>query len=145
MFNYLLVVLVAILCGIAAVVQAQFNGIMQEGMGTLESVFITYGFGGFLILLIMLFRRGGNLQAFGQLPPYVTLAAVCGLIIIGSISYAVPRIGLVTTFTIVVATQFILGAIFDHYGVMGAEVRLMTAQKLIGMGVVMGGVWLIMR
>jgi transporter family-2 protein len=145
MSNYLVVILVAILGGAAAVIQAQLNGVMDKGMGTIESVFITYGVGGIIIALIMLFMRGGNLRAFVTVPWYVIFAGICGLIIIGSISFSVPRLGLVATITILVATQFILGAVFDHYGILGADIRPFTIQKLAGIGTLMLGVWLILR
>ena len=145
MTNYLFVVMVAILGGIAVVVQAQFNSIMDKGMGTLESVFITYGLGGVAVGLLMLAFRGGNLRAFTELPWYVTLAGLCGLVIIGSISYTVPRLGLVAAFTVIVATQFVLGAVFDHFGLMGVEIRPLSLQKISGIIILLVGVWLIMR
>ena len=145
MSNYIVVIFVAILGGAAAVIQAQLNGVMDKGMGTIESVFITYGVGGIIIALIMLFMRGGNLKAFTTVPWYVIFAGVCGLVIIGSISFSVPRLGLVATITILVATQFILGAVIDHYGLLGAEVRPFTLQKLAGIATLMLGVWLIIR
>ena len=145
MTGYLFVIGVAVLGGMAVVVQAQFNGIMDKGMGTLESVFITYGLGGVVVGLLMLALRGGNLQALRELPWYVTLAGLCGLVIIGSISYTVPRLGLVAAFTVIVATQFVLGALFDHFGVLGVEIRPLTLQKISGIIVLLAGVWLIMR
>jgi len=145
MSNSLIVIFVAVLGGAAAVIQAQLNGIMDKGMGTVESVFITYSIGGIAIAIIMLFMRGGNLSAFPTLPWYVIFAGLCGLIIIGSISFTVPRLGLVATITILVASQFILGALIDHYGILGAEIRPVTMQKLAGIGILMLGVWLIIR
>ena len=145
MANFLGVILVAAIGGIAIVVQAQLNGMMDKGMGTVESVFITYGIGGLIITLVMVGMRGGNLAGFRELPWYVTLASVCGLIIIGSISYSVPRLGLVAALTVLVASQFITGALFDHFGILGAELRPLTLQKLLGVVIVLVGVWLIIR
>lgn len=145
MSNYLFLLLVALLGGIAVVVQAQFTALMDKGLGTLESVFITYGLGGAAIALIMFINRGGNLQAWRNVPWYALLAGLLGLVIIGSLSYAVPRLGLIVTFTIFVATQFVLGAIFDHFGLFGAEIRPFNTQKLIGTIIVLFGVWLIIR
>ncbi len=144
MSNTFFVIIVVIIGGIAAVFQAQFNGIMDKGMGTLESVFVTYVGGGIVIALIMVFMRGGNLSAISTLPWYVLTAGLFGLVIIGSLSYSVPRLGLVPVYTLIVATQFILGALIDHYGLLGADVRLMTLPKIAGVGVLMVGVWLIM-
>jgi transporter family-2 protein len=47
--------------------------------------------------------------------------------------------------TILVSTQFVLGALIDHYGLLGAEIRPMTLQKVAGIGMLMLGVWLIIR
>ena len=145
MTNYLFVIGVAVTGGVAAVIQAQLNNIMSKGMGTLESVFITYGLGGAMAGLIMLAVRGGNLRAVATLPWYVLLAGLCGLVIIGSISFTVSRLGLVVTFTVIVATQFILGSLFDHFGVLGLEIRPLTLSKIFGIVILLVGVWLVMR
>lgn len=144
MWSYL-PILIAVLGGVAVVIQARFNGIMDRSMGTVESVFITYGLGGLIIALVMVALRGGNLTAFRTAPWYVALAGVCGLVIIGAISYAVPRLGLAVAFTIMVTTQFVLGAVFDHYGWLGGELRPLTLQKAAGILVLLLGVWLIIR
>ena len=144
MWSYL-PILIAVLGGVAVVIQARFNGMMDRGMGTLESVFITYGLGGLVIALVMIALRGGNLAAFRTVPWYVALAGVCGLVIIGAISYAVPRLGLAAAFTVMVTTQFVLGGVFDHFGLLGGEVRPLTLQKGAGILILLLGVWLIIR
>ena len=145
MTTFLALVLVAIVGGVAVVLQAQFMGVMDQQIGTLESVFITYGSGGLLVGLTMLVLRGGNLAAWRGVPPYVLITGMLGLIIVGSIGYVTPRLGLVTAFTILIATQFLLGGIIDHFGWFGAEIRPLDLTKLLGVGVLMLGVWLIIR
>jgi transporter family-2 protein len=120
-------------------------GVMDQSLGTLESVFITYASGGLLVGLAMLVMRGGHLAAWRTLPWYVPLAGVAGLLIVGSIGYVTPRLGLVATFTIFVAAQFIFGALIDHFGLLGAEVRSIDLSTLAGMAIVLGGVWLIVK
>lgn len=145
MTTFLALVLVAIVGGVAVVLQAQFMGVMDQQIGTLESVFITYGSGGLLVGLTMLLLRGGNLAAWRGVPPYVLFTGILGLIIVGTIGYVTPRLGLVTAFTILIATQFLLGGIIDHFGWFGAEIRPLDLTKLLGVGVLMLGVWLIIR
>jgi hypothetical protein len=86
-------VIVAALGGVAVAVQAQLMGIMDHGMGTLESVFITYGVGAVAIGLIMAVYRGGNLGAWTTLPWFTLLSGICGLIIVGCIGFSAPRMG----------------------------------------------------
>lgn len=145
MSNIVILILTAVIGGMAVTLQAQFMGVMDQGLGTLESVFITYGSGGLLMGLAMLVMRGGNLATWRSLPWYAPLAGVVGLIIVGSIGYVTPRLGLVATFTIFVATQFTVGAVMDHFGLFGATIRPIDLSTVAGMVVVLAGVWLIIR
>ncbi len=61
MTTFLALALLAIVGGVAVVLQAQFMGVMDQHLGTIESVFITYGSGGIVVGLTMLLLRGGNL------------------------------------------------------------------------------------
>ena len=126
-------VVIAAIGGIAVTLQAQFMGLMDKQIGTLESIFITYGGGGLLIGLAMLFNRGGNLSAWQGVPWY------------GTIGYSTARLGLVTALTIVVAAQFLTGALLDHYGVLGATLRPMTINRIGGIGLMLIGTWLAMK
>ncbi len=145
MTTVLALVFLAIVGGIAVVLQAQFMGVMNQQIGTIESIFITYGSGGLLVGLTMLFLRGGNLADWHRVPPYTLFAGILGLIIVGTIGYVTPRLGLVTAFTIFIATQFVLGGIIDHFGWFSAEIRPLDLSKLLGIGVLLLGVWLVVR
>lgn len=123
-------IIIAAVGGIAITLQAQFMGLMDKNIGTLESVFITYGSGGLLIGTAMLVNKGGNLSAWRSVPWYVLSAGV---------------LGLVTAFTILVASQFIVGALLDHFGILGADLRPLDFTRLAGIGVMLLGVWLIIR
>ena len=123
MINYLTIISIAIIGGLAITLQAQFMGIMNKGIGTLESVFITYAGGGLLILIIMIAARGGNLNAWKSVPWYSLTAGILGLIIVGTIGFTVPRIGLVPAFTVLTASQFIFAGLVDHFGWLGSDAR----------------------
>jgi transporter family-2 protein len=138
-------IIIAAIGGVAVTLQAQFMGLMDRGIGSLESVFITYGSGGVLIGLVMLLSRGGNLSAWKSLPWYSLTAGLLGLIIVGTIGYSTPRLGLVVTLTILVASQFIVGALLDHFGILGAVWRPLDLPRLVGIGVMLLGVWLVVR
>ena len=145
MGGIILLIIIAAVGGIAVTLQAQFMGLMDKRIGTLESMFITYASGGLLIGLAMLANRGRNLAAWGSVPWYALTAGLLGLIIVGTIGYSTPRLGLVTAFTIIVASQFIVGALLDHFGILGADFRPLDLTRLAGIGVMLLGVWLIIR
>jgi transporter family-2 protein len=145
MTNYVFLIVIAIIGGVAVTLQGQFMGLMDQGLGTRESVFLTYASGGLLACLVMLTARGGNLRAWQGVPWYALTAGLFGLLIVGTIGYTVPRLGLATAFTVMVASQFTLAALIDHFGWLGAQVRPMELFRLAGVGVLILGVWLITR
>ncbi len=140
-----LLIVIAVVAGAAVAIQAQFMGQLDHGIGTLESMFITYGGGGFLIAIAILVQRGGNLAAWRSVPTYSLSAGILGLLIVGGIGYAAPRLGLVVTFTIMVTTQFIVSALVDHFGLLGTTVQMLNVSRVAGMGLLLVGVWLIIR
>ena len=138
-------IILAAIGGVAVTIQGQFMGLLDKNIGTLESVFITYASGGMLAAVAMIASRGGNLKAVQTVPWYALSAGLVGLVIVGTISYTVPRLGLSKAFTIIVASQFLVAALLDHYGLLGAVVRPMDLSRVAGMALLVVGVWLIVR
>jgi len=138
-------IVIAAIGGISITIQAQFMGLMDKQLGTLESVFITYGCGGLMIGLVMLLNRGGNLAAWQSVPWYALLAGVLGLVIVGSIGYSTARLGLVSALTIIVAAQFTAGAFVDHFGILGADLQPIDISRIVGIGFLLLGAWLVVR
>ena len=50
--------------------------------------------------------------------------------------------GLTTAFTIIVATQFAVPVMLDHFGWLGAAARPIDMMRLVGVGAIIAGVWL---
>lgn len=138
-------ILLALLGGMAVTLQGQFMGLMDTSIGTRESVFITYAGGGILITLVMLFLRGGNLRAAASAPWYAFGAGLLGLIIVGTIGFTVPRLGLTSALTLVIAGQFIASVLIEHFGWFGSPVRTIEWPRLLGMCILLLGVWLTTR
>lgn len=143
--NVIYLVIIACIGGIAVALQGQLMGSIDKNVGTLESVFVTYGGGGFLIGIIMILLRGGNLSGLPLVPWYTLLAGPIGLVLIAAIGYSVPRLGLVPAFTIMVAAQFMTAAVIDQFGLFGAEIRQISPSRISGMLVILLGIWLAMR
>ncbi|HEX9676169.1 MAG TPA: DMT family transporter [Anaerolineales bacterium] len=137
--------LIALVSGVAITLQGQFMGLLDRTLGTKESVFITYGSGGLLVTLLMLASRGGNLRGGSGLPWYAFTTGILGLLIVGSIGFVVPRLGAARAFTLIVASQFLMAAVIDHFGFFGAAVRTVDAARALGLVVMMAGVWLVVR
>jgi transporter family-2 protein len=144
MTNYATLITVAALGGIAVALQGQLMGLMDQCLGTKASVFITYASGGLIVSLAVLLSGGLSLKGWQTVPWYAFGTGLLGLFIVGTISFTVPRLGLTAAFTVAVASQFIIAALMDHFGVMGA-MRPLDLSRSFGIGVLILGVWLIVR
>ena len=143
--NATVLVILAIVGGIAVALQGHFMGIMDQRIGSKESVFITYASGGVLTALMMIVARGGHLSAWQNAPWYALCAGILGLVIVGTIGYTVPRLGLTAAFTVIVASQLVVAVILDHFGLFGAAVRAMDLPRITGLILLILGVWLVLR
>lgn len=143
--DILFLILLALLGGIAVTLQGQFMGVMDSAIGTRESVFITYAGGGLAITIFMLFLRGGNLRAATTVPWYVLTAGLVGLVIVGTIGFTVPRLGLTSALTLVLAGQYIASMLIEQFGWFGAPVRPFEWTRAAGILILLLGVWLTTR
>ena len=145
MASYVTLITIAVFGGIAVALQGQLMGLMDQRIGTKASVFLTYAIGGLVVTLAALLSGGWSLKGWQNVPWYAFSTGLLGLFIVGTISYTVPRLGLTAAFTIAVASQFIIAALLDHFGLLGATVRPLDLSRSLGIGILILGVWLIVR
>jgi transporter family-2 protein len=67
------------------------------------------------------------------------------LIVVSALSFIIPKVGVAPAVILLVLGQLVVGATLDHLGLLGAEVRPLTYQRVLGLLVVMVGVWLSVR
>jgi len=144
MESIIIIILVGLAGGVAVGLQSPMASMLTQKLGVFESVFIVH-IGGALIALIPLLFYGSKLSQWRIVPWYTLLSGVLGLIVIAAISYMIPRVGVATSITTVVAGQLLVGVILDHYGLLGATIKPLDITRIIGMSVVLFGVWLTVK
>ncbi len=145
MSSLFVVVLVGLAGGVAVGLQGPLTSLMSQRLGTLESIFIVHLGGAIFSLLPLLALGGGKLGEWRDVPWYALGAGILGLVVLGGVSYTIPRIGVSTTVTLIVVAELITGALLDHYGLLGTAVRPLDFGRLAGMIVLFIGTWLIVR
>ena len=145
MGSILPIILIGLAGGVAVGLQGPLSSIITQRLGIFESVFIVHIGGAIIALIPLLFYGGGKLGQWRGVPWYALFAGVFGFVVIASISYAIPRIGVAGAVTTIVAGQLIVSAALDHFGWLGASGRPLDGPRLIGLGVVMLGVWLTVK
>lgn len=144
MQSIVLVVLIGLLGGVAVAVQASLAGIFSERIGLIGNGLFVFG-GGFLFALVILLFVGTNqLKAWQTIPWYVYLAGPLGIAIISSIGFAIPRVGVASTLTLIVVSQLVVGVVLDHFGWLTIP-RPVDLQRLIGIAILFLGTWIVLR
>jgi transporter family-2 protein len=145
MESILLIILIGLAGGVAVGLQSPMASMITQRLGMFESVFIIHVGGALIALLPLLFYGGGKLAQWRTLPWYVLGAGIFGLVVIGAISYMIPRVGVAASITTIVAGQLLVGTILDHFGLLGATGRSLDATRALGLAVVLVGVWLTVK
>ena len=145
MESILLIILIGLAGGIAVGLQSPMASLITQRLGLFESVFIVHMGGAIIALIPLLALGGGKLSQWRSLPWYALVAGVFGLVVIGAISFMIPRIGVAAAITTIVAGQLLVSTVLDHFGLLGATVKTFDATRLLGMAVVLVGVWITVK
>ena len=142
MQSIIIIILIGLMGGVAVGIQAPLSSMISQRLGVMESVFIIHIGGGIAALIPIFYYGGGKLTQWRSVPWYALCAGIFGLVVIFSMSYMIPRIGVATALIILLAGQLLIGTMLDHFGFLGAAVRPLDFTRIFGLGVVLLGVWL---
>lgn len=140
-----IIILIGLAGGVAVGLQSPMASMISGQLGVFESIFIVHIGGALAALIPLLFLGGGKLGNWRTVPWYTLGAGIFGLVVIGAISYMIPRIGVAGSIITIVAGQLLVGSLLDQFGLLGAAVKPLDLTRLIGLAVVLVGVWLTVK
>lgn len=138
-------VLVGLLGGVAVGFQNPLAAQMGRRVGVLESAFIIHLGGTLLAGVALALLGGGGLGRWREVPWYALWAGGLGVVLVCAVSYIVPRIGIATAVSLLVAAQLGVSLALDHYGMLGLSLRPVEPARVAGMGLLLAGAWLVLR
>lgn len=145
MSNLALIIGIGLLGGVAIGLQAPLASAISQRLGVLESVLMVH-LGGFIAAAVpLLLMGGGRLPQWQTVPPYTLAAGLLGVAVIGSTVYMVPRIGVAAAITLIITGQLFTAVMIDHFGVLGVAAKPVSVDRLLGLGLVLLGVWWTLR
>ena len=131
----------AVAAGIAGSVQVALMSRLGERIGVLEALaFSTLLTSVLAFALVLVARRsaGGYERALHQ-PWWMLLGGVMGLLIVFTVTYAGPRIGVAATVGLLIAGQLAMGAAIDRWGLFGSERIALGWPRLVGIALLGAG------
>jgi transporter family-2 protein len=137
----------AVAAGLAGSVQVALMSRLGERIGVLGALAFSTALTAAIALGILVIARGG-LGAFARAvhqPWWMLLGGVMGLLIVFTITYAGPRIGVAATVGILIAGQLAMGAAIDRWGLFGSERIALHWPRLLGIGLLAAGAALSLR
>jgi bacterial/archaeal transporter family-2 protein len=145
MQTIVLIILIGLAGGVAVGIQSPLASMISQRLGVMESVFIVHIGGAVAALIPLLMVGGGKLGNWRSIPWYTLGAGIFGLVVIGAVSYMIPRVGVAASITTIIAGQLLVGTILDHFGLLGAVERSLDPTRIVGLAVVLAGVWLTVK
>ena len=139
--------MLAVAAGLAGSIQVALMSRLGERIGVLDALaFSTALTAGIAVVILLLARASlaGFERAVHQ-PWWMLLGGVMGLVIVFSITYAGPRIGVTATVGILIAGQLAMGAVIDRWGLFGSERIALHWPRLAGIALLAVGAALSLR
>jgi transporter family-2 protein len=133
--------------GLAGAVQIAVQGRLSDRIGTMEALACASLIGAALAVLVLLVTRRSldGLSAGVGGPKWMLLGGVMSAVIILAITVAGPRIGIVATTAVLIASQFALAAIVDNRGWFGVERVPLSWSRVAGLALLAAGAFLTLR
>jgi transporter family-2 protein len=143
--DYVLIILIGLIGGVAVGIQAPMAGAMSERVGGTASSFIVH-LSGAIFSGVLLFLRGGEkMRDWQSLPWYMLIAGVWGLILYLTISVTLPKLGGTMVVTLIIIGQLLIGTLIDQFGWLGVPVHPISWTRIAGILVLIAGGYLIAR
>jgi bacterial/archaeal transporter family-2 protein len=139
--------LFAFVAGLGGAVQIAVQGRLSERVGTVEALACASTVGAVCAILVLVVARGGAgrlSDAFAG-PRWLWLGGVMSALIVLSITFAGPRIGVVATTAILITGQFAVATLIDRFGWFGVEQVAVSWQRVLGLALLAAGAALTLR
>jgi transporter family-2 protein len=148
MSNVYILMLAALVAGAFMPTQASTNNKMAAVLGSpILATFVSFVVGTIALLAFVLIsgESVANLSNVKNAPPIAWVGGLLGAFFVAAGVTLVPRLGVATTFSLIIAGQMIVTLVFDHFGLLDVPVKEISFARVAGILLITGGVVLIRR
>lgn len=132
--------------GISLVVQQALNANLRAALNSaVWSGFMSYFVGVICMVALALVLQDPlpSVATAARIPWYAWSGGLFGAIFVALAIFLVPQLGAATFFALLIAGQMLGSIVFDHFGLLGVPVHPVSAIRVVGAALLVGGVVLI--
>jgi bacterial/archaeal transporter family-2 protein len=142
-----LAVFVGVGAGCLVGMQAPINSRLGKTVGSLQAASFSFLVGTAVLLLIAAFVRGGlgSLGQVGKVPWWALIGGLLGAVYVTVALIAVRTLGASGMTAVVITGQLVISVAIDRFGLLGVASRPITAERVLGLVLLVAGVVLVVR
>ncbi|TYL98257.1 DMT family transporter [Bradyrhizobium rifense] len=143
MLKLALPMILAVAAGISLVMQQALNTNLRTALSSAAwSGFMSYLLGVLCMAVLAFLLRDPvpSAAVATRIPWFAWTGGLFGAIFIGLGIFLVPQLGAATFFALLIAGQMFGSIAFDHFGVLGVPVHPVSAVRIAGVALLVGGV-----
>lgn len=133
----------AVLAGFSSSAQGPTNTSLSTVAGRAQATFVSFAGGTVLLGLMVAFIGTGDLTGIFRVPAWQLITGLYGFLVIYSVVFSTPRLGIAFTLMILMFGKLIMGAFIDAFGMFGATQMPISAQRIVGLAFVACGIVLV--
>ena len=147
MHSRLLFIAMALALGAVLPMQAAINSRLAKTAGSpVMAAFVSFAVGTIALLLFLIITGQFKLGFISiQSPWWIWTGGLLGTFFVAGIIVLLPKLGVVLSFSLVLAGQMFAAILFDQFGWMGLAIKEISTGKIIGSILLIIGVILIRK
>ncbi len=103
------------------------------------------GLAAIVLVLVLMRVSPPSATRLAAAPSWAWLGGLCGATMVVSAVVSAPHLGAAALVAALVCGQLMASVVLDHFGAVGYEVRPVTVQRVVGVGLLIAGVVLVQR
>ena len=141
----LAVILTAVVGGLIAL-QAPINAELGRATGNVAAAFVSFLIGTLILaLLVGLSGQAGGLSSSFDVEPVYLIGGALGVAYVFTVLVTVSTIGAGAVAAATVTGQLTASVVIDRLGILGLEQQPLSAERLLGVALLLAGTYLVVR
>ncbi|MEM7332527.1 MAG: DMT family transporter [Chloroflexota bacterium] len=145
MVEFLIVIFIGIVGGVAVGTQSTLSGKMSQQVGGAASSFIIHISGAIFSAILLLVRGGEQIQNWRNLSWLMLGSGIFGVILYLTLSQTIPRLGATSAIVLIIIGQLLMGLAIDQFGLFNVSVRTIDSSRLLATVLLIAGGYLMVR